>query len=99
MYSCIRVLPDEFLLKSVVCELISKEIRRAEHEDEHEDMSVIWLRVKTFAQTNNLKTLTALTTSKWRITKTQMNTKRLLEKTFMVLFIQNDFSSLFHDAK
>ena len=46
MYSCIRVLPDEFLLKSVVCELISKEIRRAEHEDEHEDMSVIWPRVK-----------------------------------------------------
>ena len=28
----LRVLPDEFLLKSVVFKLISKEISRAEHE-------------------------------------------------------------------
>ncbi len=28
----IRVMPDEFLLKSVVFKLISKEISRAEHE-------------------------------------------------------------------
>ena len=31
-YSYIRVLPDEFLLKSVVFKYISKEISRAEHE-------------------------------------------------------------------
>ncbi len=31
VYSYIRVLPDEFLLKSVVFNLISKEISRAEH--------------------------------------------------------------------
>ncbi len=31
-YSYIRVLPDEFLLKSVVFKFISKEISRAEHE-------------------------------------------------------------------
>ena len=30
-YSYIRVLPDEFLLKSVVFKFISKEISRAEH--------------------------------------------------------------------
>ena len=32
VYSYIRVMPDEFLLKSVVFKLISKEISRAEHE-------------------------------------------------------------------
>ncbi len=32
VYSYIRVLPDEFLLKSVVFKFISKEISRAEHE-------------------------------------------------------------------
>ena len=32
VYSYIRVTPDEFLLKSVVFKLISKEISRAEHE-------------------------------------------------------------------
>ncbi len=32
VYSYIRVLPDECLLKSVVFKLISKEISRAEHE-------------------------------------------------------------------
>ena len=31
-YSYIRVLPDEFLLKSTVMTLIAKEIRRAERE-------------------------------------------------------------------
>ncbi len=31
-YSYIRVLPDEFLLKSVVFKFISREISRAEHE-------------------------------------------------------------------
>ena len=31
-YSYTRVLPDEFLLKSVVFKFISNEIRRAEHE-------------------------------------------------------------------
>ena len=31
MYSYIRVMPDEFLLKSVVFKLISKEINPAEH--------------------------------------------------------------------
>ena len=29
---CIYILPDEFLVKSVVFKLISKEISRAEHE-------------------------------------------------------------------
>ena len=32
VYSYIRVMPDGFLLKSVVFKLISKEISRAEHE-------------------------------------------------------------------
>ncbi len=32
VYSYIRVMPDEFLLKSVVFKLISKEISRTEHE-------------------------------------------------------------------
>ena len=32
VYSYIRVMPDKFLLKSVVFKLISKEISRAEHE-------------------------------------------------------------------
>ena len=32
VYSYIRVMPDEFLLKSVVFKLILKEISRAEHE-------------------------------------------------------------------
>ena len=32
VYSYIRFMPDGFLLKSVVFKLISKEIRRAEHE-------------------------------------------------------------------
>ncbi len=32
VYSYIRVMPDGFLLKSVAFRLISKEIRRAEHE-------------------------------------------------------------------
>ena len=32
VYSYIRVMPDEFLLKSVVFKLISKEISRVEHE-------------------------------------------------------------------
>ncbi len=32
VYSYIRVMPDEFLLKSVVFRLILKEISRAEHE-------------------------------------------------------------------
>ena len=32
VYSYILVMPDEFLLKSVVFKLISKEISRAEHE-------------------------------------------------------------------
>ncbi len=32
VYSYIRVMPDAFLLKSVVFKLISKEISRAEHE-------------------------------------------------------------------
>ncbi len=32
VYSYTRVMPDEFLLKSVVFKLISKEISRAEHE-------------------------------------------------------------------
>ena len=32
VYLYIRVLPDEFLLKSVVFKFISKEISRAEHE-------------------------------------------------------------------
>ncbi len=32
VYSYIRVMPDEFFLKSVVFKLISKEISRAEHE-------------------------------------------------------------------
>ena len=32
VYSYIRVLPDGFLLKSIVFNFISKEIRRAEHE-------------------------------------------------------------------
>ena len=31
VYSYIRVMPDEFILKSVVFKLISKEINRAEH--------------------------------------------------------------------
>ena len=35
VYSYIRVLPDEFLLKSVVSKFISKEISRAEHEYEY----------------------------------------------------------------
>ena len=32
VYSYIRVMPDEFLFKSVVFKLMSKEISRAEHE-------------------------------------------------------------------
>ena len=32
VYSYIRVMPDEFLLKSVVFKLISRKISRAEHE-------------------------------------------------------------------
>ena len=32
VYSYIRVMPEEFILKSVVFKLISKEISRAEHE-------------------------------------------------------------------
>ena len=32
VYSYIRVLPEEFLLKSVVFKFISKEISRADHE-------------------------------------------------------------------
>ena len=32
VYSYIRVMPDEFLLKSVVFKLISKDISRAEHD-------------------------------------------------------------------
>ncbi len=32
VYSYIRVMPDEFLLKSIVLKLVSKEISGAEHE-------------------------------------------------------------------